>query len=113
MSPTDMQPASKENRGSVSHERRSSANSEPASPRRKRQRRRNDDLDGFPGGGIATAAFLSAASCFLSFCLPLHFCHFLLNIKATSQKLPTISLRSLGGSFLGCCDCEASRSSWP
>jgi hypothetical protein len=90
MSPTDMRPASKENRGSVSHECRPPANSEPASLRRKRLRRRNGDLDGFSGGGIAATALLPATSCFLSFCLPLHFCHFLLNIEAARQKLPTI-----------------------
>ncbi|ONM01077.1 hypothetical protein ZEAMMB73_Zm00001d030535 [Zea mays] len=109
MSLTDMRSASKENCGSVSHERWPPANSELASPRRKRLRRRNDGLDGFSGGGIV-AALLPTASYFLSFYLPLQFCHFLLNIEATSQKLPAISLRSLGGSFLGCCDCEASRS---
>nr|ACR35350.1 unknown [Zea mays] len=110
MPSTDMRPASRENLRSVSHERRPPANSEPASPRRKRLRRRNDGLEGFSGGGIAAAAaLLPAASCFLSFCLRLQFCHFLLNTEAASQKLPAISI-SLGGGFLGCCDCEDSRS---
>jgi hypothetical protein len=62
--------------------------------------------------GYVSRLQIEATSCFLSFCLPLHCCHFLLNIEAASQKLPTISLRSLGSSFLGCCDYEASRSMW-
>ncbi|KAF7038629.1 hypothetical protein CFC21_048789 [Triticum aestivum] len=94
-----MRPASREKRGSVSHERRPNAFSEPASPRRRR-RRRNDGLDGFSGGGIAAAAALLTAASFLSFCLRLHFCHFLLNTEAP-KKLPAISFRSFGGGFTG------------
>ncbi|CAM0955264.1 unnamed protein product [Alopecurus aequalis] len=104
-----MRAASRENLGSVSHERRPPANSEPASPRR-RLRRRNEGLEGFSGGGIAAAAaLLPSASSFLSFCLRLHFCHFLLKTEAATQKLPAISFRSMGGGFLGC-ECEVSRS---
>ncbi|XBJ06340.1 hypothetical protein VPH35_024980 [Triticum aestivum] len=99
-----MRPTSRENLGSLSHERRPSANSEPASPGR-RLRRRKEGLDGFSNGGIAAAAaLLPAASSFLSYCLRLHLCHFLLKTEAASRKLPAISLRSMGGGFLGCED---------
>ncbi|CAM0883605.1 unnamed protein product [Alopecurus aequalis] len=95
-----MRPASREKRGSVSHERRPSACSEPASPLRRR-RLRNEGLEGFSGGGIAAAAALLTAASFLIFCLRRHFCHFLLKTEAATQNVPAISFRSFGGAFTG------------
>uniref|UniRef100_A0A804QXY1 Uncharacterized protein n=1 Tax=Zea mays TaxID=4577 RepID=A0A804QXY1_MAIZE len=103
----DMREASREKRGSVSHERRPPASSVPASPRR-RLRPKNDALERFSGGGIAAAAPLLKVASFLSFCLRRHLCHFLLNTEA-AQKLPAISFRSLGEAFLFSAD---SRSMW-